>query len=69
MSIQVQMEIDAFKRQLLEGRLAQLSEKQRALFHKAYPAPIASHKLELAIDLCDRTIRRNIADPSRLEQP
>lgn len=65
MSSAVRNEIHQHALHLLEGRLSQVSDVQREFFHKVYPK-ITPENVVSAIDLCDRTIRKNIADPSRL---
>ena len=54
-------EVEEFKRKLLAERLAQCTEAQQRMFNKVYPEGVLESKLESAIDLCDRTIRKNIA--------
>lgn len=65
MSNAVNDELHQYAMTMLEGRLAQVSDAQRAFFHKVYPR-VTPENVVAAIDLCDRTIRKNIADPSRL---
>lgn len=71
-TLTVQDEVDAFKRQLLRERLSKLTEPQAALFWRIHGgAPykagvgevekIPVDELILCIDLCDRTIRKNVA--------
>ena len=67
MSKAIQAEVDAFTRSLLADRLAQCSPAQQALFHRFYPGEVPEHKLINAIDLCDRTIKKNLENPKRLE--
>lgn len=60
MSVQTKKYIEDFLRGLLAEKLAQCTEKQRALFHeRIYPLGVYADKLEDAIDLCDRTIKKN----------
>ena len=54
-------EVEAFKRRLLAEKLALCTEPQRALFARCYPKGVPSDSLESAIDLCDRTIKKNEA--------
>ena len=61
----IEQEIEDFKRRALADRLALVYPHQRALFGCLYPNGVHSSKLESAIDLCDRTIRKNQADPER----
>lgn len=68
MSQQVEEEIEALTRGLLAERLTHLSAQQRCMFHdRIYPHGVEKNKLVSAIDLCDRTIRKNITTPSRME--
>lgn len=67
MSKAVYQQIEVFKRTLLRERLAQCSEAQQALFHRLYPKGVPEDNLVSAIDLCDRTIKKNMANPLRLE--
>lgn len=67
MSLKVEAEIEAFQRKLLDERLSQCTETQVAFFHKLYPNGVPKKNLISAIDLCDRTIKKNQDDPSRLE--
>lgn len=53
-------EVEAFLREKLEERLSQCTDTQRAFFPKVYPGKVSYEKLILAIDLCDRTIAKNI---------
>lgn len=55
----VREEVEAFKRKLLKERLYQCTERQIDFFNKIYPNGVPEEKLENAIDLCDRTIRKN----------
>jgi hypothetical protein len=55
----VKQEVEEFKRSLLNERLSQCTEKQRELFGRLYPNGVPDDKLEDAINLCNRTIRRN----------
>lgn len=65
MSKIVEAEVESFKRKLLEERLAQCTQSQRDFFARLYPRGVPAEKLISSIDLCDRTIRKNNADPSR----
>lgn len=65
MSDAVKKEIEGFLRGLLSQRLAQCTEKQRALFDTVYPGGVPDAKLEDAIDLCDRTIQKNMRESER----
>lgn len=55
----VKDEVEAFKRKLLENRLSQCTERQIGIFNKIYPNGVSEENLESAIELCDRTIRKN----------
>lgn len=51
--------------------LALCSEKQQAFYHRLYPGSsdaLDEPKLKSALDLLQRTVRKNEADPSRLTQ-
>lgn len=65
MSEKVENEIEQFKRTLLKERLSQCTEKQVAFFNKIFFDGVPKSKLIAAIDLCDRTIRKNIENPER----
>ena len=66
MSEKVKNEIKRFERTLLENRLSQCTEKQKSFFNRIYPKGVSESKLIDAIDLCDRTIRKNIENTERL---
>ena len=53
-------EVEQFKRSCLDERLEQCTEEQQAFFHRIFPKGVPSDKLESAIDLCDRTIKKNV---------
>lgn len=55
----VDQEVEAFKRQLLQERPAQVTPAQRDLFNRCYPSGVAAEDLSNAISLCDRTILKN----------
>ena len=59
--IKVDGEIESFLRGKLDERLLEVTEKQRAFFGKIFPDGVPPDKLKSAIDLCDRTIRKNEA--------
>lgn len=59
MSLAVEKEVERFKRKLLEERLDKVTPEQRDFFHRLYPVGVPEEKLISAIDLCDRTIRKN----------
>lgn len=52
-------EVEQLKRSLLNERLGQCTEKQRELFGRLYPDGVREDQLEDAINLCNRTLRRN----------
>ena len=55
----VKEEIEQLTRNLLQERLAQCTTSQRAMFNRMYPQGVPADRLESAIDLCDRTIKKN----------
>lgn len=59
MSKSVDGRIEQYKRQMLVDALAQLLPAQVELFNRVYPNGIPSEKLINAIDLCERTIKKN----------
>jgi hypothetical protein len=60
-------EVEAFKRRMLAERLTQCTSEQQAFFNRLYPKGVREDQIMDAIDLCDRTIRKNKADPKRME--
>jgi len=66
MSVKAFKEVEDHKRKMLEDRLSQCTDSQRAFFHRIYSKGVPEEKLMSAIDLCDRTIKKNKEDPSRL---
>ena len=54
-------ELEEHARQILAGRLALVTPKQREFFDRLFPRGVPSAKLETAIDLCNRTIAKNAA--------
>lgn len=56
-----------FKHDLLSKALTQCTQKQQEFFHHVYPK-ITEDNISSAIDLCERTIQKNLKDPSRLEE-
>ena len=67
MSKAVNKEVEDFKRNLLAKRLLQCTKKQQEFFNKVYPNGVSEDSLVSAIDLCDRTIAKNLKDSTRLE--
>lgn len=57
--------IEQFKRDLLADMVSKCTDKQRALFSNIYPK-VTPANIESAIDLVERTLKKNAADPSRL---
>lgn len=58
---------EQFKRDKLAEILSQCTEKQRDFFNqRVFPNGVSADKLDSAYDLCERTIKKNIADPTRL---
>lgn len=61
MSDAVRLEVEVFTRGLLAARMEQLTEEQLTFFNdRAFPEGVQEEDLIGAIDLCDRTIKRNI---------
>jgi hypothetical protein len=58
---------DAFKREQLAAQLAKCSQKQQDFFARLYPDGVPSEKLSSAYDLVERTIKKNLTDPGRME--
>jgi hypothetical protein len=55
-----------FKRSKLDEILNQCTPAQREMFHqRIFPNGVPADKLDSAYDLCERTMRKNLADPSR----
>lgn len=68
MSTKVRSEIETFLRSLLADRLSQVSSAQREFFRKLHPGEVVPYeRLENAIDLCDRTIKKNLENPDRMK--
>jgi len=61
MSAEINSKVEEFKRELLREALEQCTEEQQAFFHRIFPAGVPESKLVGAIDLCERTIRKNKA--------
>lgn len=61
MSKEVEAKVEEFKRGLLNEALAQCTADQQAFFHRIFPKGVPEDKLVGAIDLCERTIRKNKA--------
>ena len=55
----IQTEVEQFKRDKLAERLQRCTEEQRAFFARIFPGTVPKSKLIAAIDLCDRTLRKN----------
>lgn len=51
--------IDLFHRVILEGLLEKCSEPQVELFNRIFPTGVSTKDLPKAIDLCERTVRKN----------
>lgn len=56
---EIYAKIETFKRGLLKEALEQCTENQQAFFHRIFPDGVSEDKLVGAIDLCERTIRKN----------
>ena len=54
-----QKEVEQYQRGMLARRLEACTPSQKDLFNKIYPDGVPLDKLMNAIDLCDRTIRKN----------
>lgn len=63
----IETEVETFKRDQLAMRLKQITPSQLELFNRLYPNGVESDDLNSAIDLCDRTIKKNEADPTRMQ--
>lgn len=61
MSKEVEAKVEEFKRGLLNEALAQCTADQQAFFHRIFPKGVPEENLIGAIDLCERTIRKNKA--------
>ena len=59
---------EVFKREQLAIILTECSEAQQTLFRRIFPNGVPTDKLDSAYDLVERTIKKNIANPSRLER-
>lgn len=55
----VREEIEAFKRKLLAERLAKITLEQKSKFDRIFPMGVPFDKIISAIDICDRTIKKN----------
>lgn len=64
-TIRIQGEVEEFLRKCLTERLERVTEEQRKFFWEKinpvsmYPKGVPVDRLKDAIDLCDRTIRKN----------
>jgi len=58
-TLKIEAEVEAHTRKLLDERLAKLCPEQLAFFHRIYAGGVKKDALLNAIDLCDRTIRKN----------
>lgn len=62
--------IKEFKAQLLAEMLATCSQAQQDMFNKQiFPNGVPDDKYDGAIDLIERTIKKNKANPDRLSPP
>jgi|FAXJ01.1.fsa_nt_gi hypothetical protein len=61
MSAEIEKKVETFKRGLLNEALAQCTAEQQAFFRRIFPDGVPESKLVSAIDLCERTIRKNKA--------
>jgi hypothetical protein len=55
----IKQKIEQFKRQLLEDLMAECTPPQLELFGKCFPDGVPSEKLTMALELCDRTVKKN----------
>lgn len=55
----IQYEVLEFKRKMLAGRLKLITDDQLEFFNRIFPDGVPPDKLDVAIDLCDRTITMN----------
>lgn len=60
MSTKIKQEVEDFIRDKLSERLSKLTDEQRLFFKKIFPGKVPYDKLYTAIDLCDRTIAKNL---------
>ena len=58
---------EEFQREHLAQILAKCSPAQQEFFHRLYPNGVPADKLTHAYDQCERTVKKNEADPSRLK--
>lgn len=59
MNLTVREKVEAFKRQLLAEALAQLPEENVKRFNQIFPKGVKEEDLINAIELCERTIKKN----------
>lgn len=52
-------EIEAFKRKLLAERLEKITPEQKSKFDRIFPTGVPFDRIISAIDICDRTIKKN----------
>ena len=57
-------QVEKFKRQLLENLLAECTKPQRELFEKCFPDGVPAEKMQTALGLCERTVKKNRATPT-----
>lgn len=55
-----EQKVEEFKQNMLKERLSQITDEQRQFFHRVFPKGVSSKQLMTAIDLCDRTIKKNL---------
>ena len=70
-TIKIEGEVEEFLRRSLDERLAQLPQNQLEFFNRIWDGHmkngvIPASSLKDCIDLCDRSIRKNNADASRM---
>ena len=52
-------QIQVYKRTMLRDSLDKCTEIQRNLFSRCYPKGVSEEKLDSAILLCERTVKKN----------
>jgi len=59
--MELESKVEEFKRGLLNEALLQCTKEQQEFFHRIYPSGVPEKALANAIDLCNRTIKKNNA--------
>ena len=55
-------DVEEFLRNKIETKLYECTEKQVDFFHRIFPDGVPTEKLESALDLIERTIKKNERD-------